>query len=430
MNTVSLSTFTKTLLAISLSTCLVACGASSSTTKTTTQTNTGNNSNTAGSGNNSGSTTTPSTGNESNELGISSVPSSLSNTYTSALNFDRYTSVTTPNGGSIHIVAQNQITESQIVRARGILQHYLTDYPSSLYGQDKSQVANKMAENGAVLLLLNGVDDGTNKGAELGGQPLYYGEIQVEGGDWYINQNYEHRDASFEEILHLVHDYGIGVDQNASFIGALPDYQSEIRAAQTTAVSAKLWAWSSDFASWLNELTAENSLSQEYLAAVIDSYYGLWGAYSGEHGMWGGYIAKTRADIVSKDSEGAELMNNKFFHPYLTYNARIEQSFTGEFSLKFDQTLPYTHHSQYLKDVTLTGNNASNLVVNGFDNAITGNQADNAVKFSGSSSEYQISRDGDKVIVEDMQDNRDGKNTLLSIETLIFTNTNMQTSTI
>ena len=77
---------------------------------------------------------------------------------------------------------------------------------------NKSAVANKMADNGAILMLLNGVDDGTNSAAELDGQPLYYGEMQVEGSDWYMQQNYEHRDASYEEILHLVHDYGIGVD--------------------------------------------------------------------------------------------------------------------------------------------------------------------------------------------------------------------------
>lgn len=33
-----------------------------------------------------------------------------------------------------------------------------------------------------MLLLLNGVDDGTNAAAELDGQLFYYGEMQVEGG--------------------------------------------------------------------------------------------------------------------------------------------------------------------------------------------------------------------------------------------------------
>ena len=362
------------------------------------------------------------------ELDIHSVPSDLANTYTSALNFNRYTSVTAPNGGKIHIVVQDKITENQIVRARGILQHFLTDYPGSEYGSDKSAVANKMAENGATLMLLNGVDDGSNKGAELDGQPLYYGEMQVEGGEWYIAQNYEHRDASYEEILHLVHDYGIGVDQYAQFIGALPEYQSEIRAAQVTAVNDKIWAWSSDFASWLQELTAENSLSQEYLASVIDSYYGLWGAHESEFGMWGGYRAKTRAEIPTDDPEGARLMDNKFFHPYLTYNARIDSSFTGNFSLTFNESLSYSHHSQYLKDVTLTGEENSNVVVNQYHNNITGNLGNNTVIFSGSSNDYQISKENNVIIVEDMVDNRDGKNTLSSIEQLKFTDTTLDTA--
>lgn len=367
---------------------------------------------------------------DSNELGISAVPNSLSTTYTAALNFDRYTSYDAPNGKSIHIVAQNEVSNNQIVRARNILTHFLTDLPNSQYGNDKSEVANKMANNGAVLLLLNGVDDGTNAAAQLDGQPLYYGEMQVEGSDWYISQNYEHRDASFEEILHLVHDYGIGVDQNEPFVGALPEYQAEIRAAQTTAVNSQLWAWSQDFSSWLQELTAENSLTQEYLASVIDSYYGLWGAYSGEYGMWGGYIAKTRSEIKEKDTEGASLMENKFFHSYLTYNARIDENFEGDFSLRFDQSKPYTHHAQYLKDITLTGEKDANIVVNGMDNNLTGNTGINVVIFSGSSSEYKIEKSGASVLVEDLQENRDGKNSLSAVEQLKFSDTAIDTSTL
>lgn len=428
MKATNFNLFTKTAIAVGLASVLYACGGSSSNSTTTTSTgdNTTNTTggNSGGSSGSSGSTIT------TDELGISAVPSNLSSTYTAALSFDRYTSVDTPNGGKIHIVAQNQVTQNQIVRARSILQHFLTDLPDSTYGADKSAVANKMSDNGAVLMLLNGVDDGTNGGAELDGQPLYYGEMQVEGGQWYINQNYDHRDASYEEILHLVHDYGIGVDQNPQFIGALPDFQAEIRAAQTTAVSAQLWAWSSDFASWLTELTAENSLTQEYLASVIDSYYGLWGAYTGEYGMWGGYIAKTRADIVSKDAEGAELMNNKFFHPYLTYNARIDESFNGDFSLKYNADLPYTNHSQYLKDITLTGSNDSNVIVNQLNNQITGNDGQNSIQFSGSSSEYEVTKQDDSVVVKDMMDNRDGENTLTLVEQLKFTDTTMDVASL
>ena len=416
----------KGLLAILISTSLVACGSSSSDKKTTVE-------ETITPPVTTTPTTTPTitTANPaSNDLGISVVPDELKTTYSAALKFDRYTKVDTTNGGVIHIIAQNEIMENQIVRARGILQHYLTDFPGSVYGADKSVVANKMAENGAILLLLNGVDDGTNAGAELDGQPLYYGEMQVEGHSWYITQNYEYRDASFEEILHLVHDYGIGIDQGAEFNGALPEYQADIRAAQVTALSGKLWAWPADRAEWVSELTAENSLSQEYLASVVDTYYGLWGAFDSEYGMWGSYVSKTRDDMATTDPQGAAIMDNQFFHPYLTYNARIDESFVGIFSLKFDANLSYTHHAQYLKDITLTGTNDSNVIVNQLDNNITGNSGINTIAFSGQSAQYQITNENGEVKVQDLQDDRDGSNTLDAVEKLQFSDITIEVSDI
>lgn len=407
---------TKGVLAIIISTTLVACGGSSSDKKTTVE-----------------QTVTPpatTTNPARNDLGISVVPDELKNTYSTALKFDRYTKVDTPNGGVIHIIAQNEIMENQIVRARGILQHYLTDFPGSVYGADKSAVANKMAENGAVLLLLNGVDDGTNAGAELDGQPLYYGEMQVEGHSWYITQNYEYRDASFEEILHLVHDYGIGIDQGAEFDGALPEYQADIRAAQVTALSGKLWAWPAEQASWVSELSVENSLSQEYLASVVDTYYGLWGAFDSEYGMWGMYVSKTRDDLATTDPQGAAIMANQFFHPYLTYNARIDTRFVGDFSLMFKQSLSYTNHAQYLKDVTLTGSKDSNVVVNQFDNNITGNAGVNTVIFAGQAAQYLITNENGEVKVEDLQDDRDGMNTLAGFEKLQFSDSTIMVSSL
>ncbi len=352
-------------------------------------------------------------------LGIEAVPSSLGSEYTT--NFDRYTKVITPNGGSIHIVAQNNLTNEQIVRCRSILEHYLKNYEGSVYGSDKSVVANKMAENNAVLTLLNGQDDGTNP-VNVNGQALFQNEIQVEGHSWYVNQDYTHRDAAFEEILHFVHDNGIGVDGPNTQPGAAPDFQAEIRAAQQNALSNQIWAVGTDFSAIVVEWTEENSLSQEYLASVIDSYYGLWGAWTGSstHGMWGGYVAKDRNEIVSEDPMGAALMNNKFFHPYLTYNARIDATFEGTFSLKFDQSIPYTNHSRYLKDITLLGVKNTNVRVNELDNDITGNEGVNTVLFSGNNNEYTVTTASGVTTVTDNTADRDGVNTLRSIEKAQF----------
>jgi len=354
------------------------------------------------------------------ELGIENIiPSNLGKEYSA--NFNRYTKVVTPNGGKIHIVAQTNLTDEQIVRARSTLEHFLKNYPGSEYGDNKSELANKMAENGAILTLLNGQDDGNNP-VEVNGQALFENEIQVEGHPWYINQDYNnHRDATYEEILHLVHDYGIGIDGHNSFPGAMPKYQSEIRQAQKNALSTNLWGIGAD--RWINELTDENSLTQEYLAALIDSYYGLWGGWtdSNTHGMWGIYVAKTRNEIFLEDPVGGEIMNNKFFHPYLTYNARIDSSFNGVFSLKFDSLKPYTNHSQYLKDITLLGNNDTSVYINQLDNNIIGNKGANTVIFNGNSSEYIIDITDIEISVTDKVSNRDGVNILKEIEKIKFT---------
>ena len=362
-------------------------------------------------------------------LGITGIPSELIGTYSVKRKFNRYTKHLAPNGKAIHIVAQDQVTDNQIVRARNILQHYLTNYPGSVYGSNKDAVANKMTENGAILILGNGADGENKVVSELNGQPLYYAEMQVEGGPWYTQQDYQHRDAMFEEIVHMVHDYGIGVDQNAKFIGALPQYQADIRAAQVNGTNHKLWGGDK---AWMDELTAENSLSQEYLAAVVDSYYGLWGAYKeSDKGMWGMYAAKTRKEMPTKDALGYQLMDNKFFHPYLTYNARIDERFKGSFSLRFNTELPYTHASQYLKDITLTGTHDSGVVVNGFNNDITGNIGKNSVTLSGPSSEYQIDKQSDgSYLVLDLVDNRDGSNSIRLVETLVFTDSTLELSSL
>ncbi len=352
-------------------------------------------------------------------LGIETVPQSLGAGYINS--FDRYTKITTGSGKAIHIIAQNEISNEKMVRARNILEHYLTDFPGSLYGSDKSAVAEKIAENRAVLLLMNGEDNGKND-PSVDGQPLYDNEIQIEGHSWYINQNYEHRDAAFEEILHFVHDYGIGIDGPNSSPGALPEFQKEIRAAQKNALDKKLWAFGSDQAAWIKELTAENSLSQEYLASVIDSYYGLWGAFkeSPDKGMWGLYTAKTREEINAEDPNGSNLMNKRFFHPYLTYNARIDAGFSGTFSLRFDASVSYTNHSRYLKHITLTGKNDSNVRINELNNTICGNKGSNTVIFSGAFSEYTIEKTTDRVTVTDAIQDRDGKNVLKKIEKFQF----------
>ena len=53
------------------------------------------------------------------ELGIKNIiPNSLGKEYSN--NFNRYTNVVTPNGGKIHIVAQSNLTDEQIIAIENI----------------------------------------------------------------------------------------------------------------------------------------------------------------------------------------------------------------------------------------------------------------------------------------------------------------------
>ena len=367
---------------------------------------------------------------EGEVLGISTVPTSFGTSYSNK--FCKYTSVEASNGKSIGIFAQDKISNEQLIRAKSILEFYLSDLPGSLYGSDKTSVANTMADNGAKLLLLNGSDDGTNS-PTLDGQPLYDTELVVEGTTAYINNDYaNHRDAAFEEILHLMHDYGIGTSGPWAAPGALPLFTASIDTARINAMTNSLWPTASVdtwVTQWIAELKKEGSLSQEYLASVIDSYYGYWGADTTNQGGMGGiYIAKTRDDVTAKDPMGMSVVN-EFFNPVVTYMVRIDSKFEGDFSLTFNIASPYTHKSQYLVNAQLTGSLDSNLIGNEHNNTLSGNAGTNNIDglagldtavFQGKYQEYSVNVLGDSVLVQDSVSDRNGLVTLSNIEQLTF----------
>lgn len=102
----------------------------------------------------------------------------------------------------------NEITDDQMLYAYDLLSFYLT----STETLDKSDIANQMANDNAILILPNGADkDGKTPMLAMAlGQNLNQAEIANIGSKWYMENDFEHRDAAFEEIFHMVHDYGIG----------------------------------------------------------------------------------------------------------------------------------------------------------------------------------------------------------------------------
>lgn len=290
----------------------------------------------------------------------------------------QYTEVATPDGGVVPIFAGDGVSIGQILRARELLRFFLTDHPDSRWGSDKASVANAMAANRAVLVMPNGAHREGNE-PRVPAQPLYAAETPVAGGDWFLDNDYDHRDAAFEEIFHLVHDAGIGTWMP----GALPQYQDAILTEAESALADGRWGIPVEpgVEDWIQELRREESLAQEYIASVLDSWFGLWAPWDeAEGGMWGVYIAKTREDVEALDPAGAELLSG-FLPRWLGTVEPIDPAFAGTLSLVFDEALPYTHKSQYFTDIRLLGSEAVTVLGNGEDNRVVASAGD--LVFSG-----------------------------------------------
>jgi len=335
--------------------------------------------------------------------------------------FGRYAQVVAPSGGVIPVFAQEQVSDAKLLRARSLLKFFLTNVPGSTWGADKSAVANAMAENEAVLMMPNGAHEEGNE-PNLPAQPLYDAEMPLEGSDWFMNNDFEHRDAGFEEIFHLVHDAGVGTYMQ----GALPEYQADLDAEARAAIADGRWGREVEpgVQEWIAELDREDSLAQEYIASVIDSYYGLWGSWDeADGGMWGVYIAKTREEMTTLDPAGLALLE-QFLPAYIPTEVRLDSSLDQDFTLTFSESTPYTHKSRYFLHVTLTGSAGVALTGNDLDNHLRGNAGDNVldggegedtVIYCQPKAAYEVERSGDEIRVEG-----DGGDVLHRIEWVHF----------
>ena len=69
-------------------------------------------------------------------------------------NFRLYTHLVAPNEQYVHLLGQDAVSQAQLIRARSILEFYLTDREGLAYG-NKQEVFNAMAENEATLLIFD-----------------------------------------------------------------------------------------------------------------------------------------------------------------------------------------------------------------------------------------------------------------------------------
>jgi len=360
------------------------------------------------------------------------VPSAISDI------FVKYTKILAPNGKPIHFLAQKAWTDVQIAHARNVLSYLLEDFPGSEYGNNKSIIANKMADRKATMVLFNTPEelqkafDTPLREVDLSMQDLRANECPAEGTEDYMN--HITRDAAYEEIWHLVHDNGVKL--------LLPDMIAEMRQANDTAAEKGWKAWPED---------EPQEHPNEYVGVLIDNYLDLWTVrpkkYEGRDigpedvpdntSHFGRYFANSREKLKNQDPLGYALFN-KFFHPYLTYTPILPEDFEGTFSLAFDESLIYTYKSQHLINVTLAGSNNAELIGNAYGNKLTGNKGDNMLTggagndtldggegkdiavFAGAYSEYTIIKNEGYYTITDSKEDRDGADVLKNIEELKF----------
>ena len=340
--------------------------------------------------------------------------------------FDRYTKVVAPNGKPIHIVIEEGYTNEQAVHSRRVLAQHLVDVPGSRFGSDKSAIANAMADRNAVLALFYSTETMRSAGARpffrsgVHTQDLRGYETILEGTPEYMDDEDPTRNASYEEILHFVQAHGIDP--------ADPVLTAALDEAFDNAREKDIYKLGSDE-------------THEYFICGLEAYFDMW-----RHDPTGTgireeeYVPISRETLKEADPAMYDIIEG-FFGDRWLYTADVDSGFEGTFSLVHDEEKTYTHKSQYLVHVSLTGGNDSNLVGNGFDNTLTGNAGDNSLTpgpgndtldggegtdtavFSGPSADYTVTNQGDVVTVKDKMAERDGENALRNIERLQFTDT-------
>jgi hypothetical protein len=192
------------------------------------------------------------------------------------------------------------------------------------------------------------------------GQDVLGIEIFPEGSDHYMNST--RRDATYEEVLHFVHYYGMR--------NALPSMQAAIDQAMSSAISNGNYIP-------LSDLPVEDH-DDEYFALITEVYFGIWAHDPEEDGWAGGHEYRfiNREQMMVGDSLGYEIAN-QFFGKHFRYDVELPPSFLGQFSLSFDSTISYTNRSQYLQNVILSGENNVNVIGNDLNNKVYGNTGDN-----------------------------------------------------
>ena len=233
--------------------------------------------------------------------------------------FDRYTKINAPNGKPIHIVVEPGYNDRQVIYARKVLINHLTNLPGTKYGHDKTTTANAMANNQSILFLFKDTNSFRGwfrnierKGFEVNGQDLRAYETILEGTDGYMAQKNPTRDASYEEIMHFVQQWGI--EQ------AHPTLSQDLFDAFWDARAKNIYLLDYDE-------------THEYFICGFEAYYDMWAHDPENDGTRENeYVPISNASLKVNDPKMYNIVE-QFMGKHWLYMAEIAKEYNGTFSL-------------------------------------------------------------------------------------------------
>lgn len=204
--------------------------------------------------------------------------------------FSKYMYITAPNGKRIHIFGTSGVSDVQMEYAKKIFNHYFTTDGELYNSSSKQIIANSMGNKHTALVFF---DTQQQYEANIGKVSSLGFNVQ----DLYASEslNSGNRDASYEEILHLVHNYGIAP--------TLFEFQHRLQQANDNAITNKIWTPWGDL--------PKADYEDEYFAGLMDTYIGLWEGTGSSFGA-GSYTPSTKEEMKTIDPDGYKLIRDLF----------------------------------------------------------------------------------------------------------------------
>ena len=102
---------------------------------------------------------------DQSETGIVDLPDTVDPRISSV--FQKYTHLQISDEGVIPILSQSEVSDSQILHVKKVLNEYLTDVPFTNWGNNKSSLKNALSMSNAFLIILNDEDEYENPNLEI-----------------------------------------------------------------------------------------------------------------------------------------------------------------------------------------------------------------------------------------------------------------------